>query len=318
MSVKRRIVDIVLPVYNGEKYIREQIESIIGQTYPYWRLLIRDDGSSDNTVAIIKEYGLKYIDKIHVIEDDKRNLGVTNNSFEICKYIQSDYIMFCDQDDVWLENKVELLLKYMIRAEQKYGIMPLLVHSDAVVVDKDLKVINRSFTELAGFNRNMSNLSNLLQFNIIQGSTSIFNRELLIKLRRLSNCENVSKKTYHDWWCALVASAFGKIIFCNKQLMLYRQHGKNLVGVGYFRKKKLKELFRDKGTELKVTNYCKVNRMMCRKFLDYYGKDLSERQIRVVEHYYHRPEDILEFLQLGLYREYKLKDMFFIFLFGIE
>ena len=226
--------------------------------------------------------------------------------------------MFCDQDDVWLVNKVELLLKYMIRAEKKYGIIPILVHSDAVVVDKNLKVINRSFTELAGFNREMSHLSNLLQFNIVQGSTSIFNRELLNKLLCLFNSGNISKKTYHDWWCALVASAFGKIIFCNKQLMLYRQHRKNLVGVGYFKKKKLKELFRDKGTELKITNYCKVNRIMCRKFLDYYRKDLNKRQRRIVEHYYHRPENIREFFKLGLYSEYRLRDILLMFLFGIE
>ena len=88
MSVIKRIVDIALPVYNGENYIKEQIESIIGQTYPYWRLLIRDDGSTDNTVAIIKEYSLKYPNKILVIEDDKGNLGVTNNSFEICSFVQ--------------------------------------------------------------------------------------------------------------------------------------------------------------------------------------------------------------------------------------
>jgi glycosyltransferase involved in cell wall biosynthesis len=318
MSTKKRTVDIVLPVYNGEKYVKEQIESILCQTYPYWRLLIRDDGSTDNTVAIIMKYLLKYPDKILMIEDDKRNLGVTNNSFEICRHVQSDYIMFCDQDDVWFEDKVEQLLKYMVKAEQKYGAIPLLVHSDAVVVDSKLKVINRSFTELAGFNRAMSHLSNLLQFNIVQGSTSIFNRVLLDKLLRLSDAGKVNKKTYHDWWCALIAAAFGKIIFCNRQLMLYRQHGKNLVGVGYFKKKTLKELFHDKGTELKITNYCKVNRMMCRKFLDYYSKDLSEKQIKIVEHYYQRPDDVLEFFTLGLYREYKLRDMLFMFLFGIE
>jgi glycosyltransferase involved in cell wall biosynthesis len=314
---KSKQVDIILPVYNGEKYLIEQIQSILKQTYPSWRLLIRDDGSWDNTVSIIREYSKNYNQKIILIEDDKGNLGVTNNVFEILTYVESDYVMFCDQDDVWKENKVENLLKYIMKAEIKYPDTPILVHSDASVVDKNLQIINASFTNMANFNRSNSNLSNLLQFNIVQGATVVFNKRLYEKMERLF-CIQVSKKTYHDWWCALIAAAFGKIFFYDQSFILYRQHGKNLVGVGYFKQKKLKELLKDIGGEIRVTNYCKVNRLMCRKFLDYYHTELSVNQLKIIEHFYNRPNDLFEFIKLGLFLDYRLKEIVLMFLFGIE
>lgn len=315
--MRDKSVDIILPVYNGEKYIVEQLQSIINQTYSCWRILIRDDGSTDNTVKIIREYSMNYPEKFILIQDDKNNLGVVNNVFEILKYAKSDYMMLCDQDDVWKNNKIEILLKYILKAEDKDPGIPILVHSDAIIVDKNLNIINESFTNLARFNRNNSNLSNLLQFNIVQGATAIFNRKLLEKMYRIFDGK-AGKKIHHDWWCALIAASFGKIFFCDKPLMLYRQHGKNLVGVGYFKQKKLKELFADNISEFRITNYGKVNSLLCRKFLEYYGNDLSERQFKIVDHYYQKPNNFIEFIKLGLYRDYRLKEIILMFLFGIE
>lgn len=317
MPNKRKQVDIILPVYNGEKYIKDQIDSILAQSYTHWRLIIRDDGSTDETVSIVRDYCNRYSQKVILLEDDKKNLGVVNNVFEILKHANADYYMFCDQDDIWIREKIEVLVKYIQRAERSNRETPILVHTDATVVDKDLRVLNKSFSDLAGFNRENCNLSNLLQFNIVQGATAIFNQRLYDKLSPLFQ-EKFGKKTYHDWWCALVAASFGKIFYCSKPLMLYRQHGRNLVGVGYFKKKRLFELFQDNGGEIKVTNYCKVNRIICRKFLELYKDDLSKKQIDIIMHYYQRPNDFIEFMKLGLYRDYRLKEIILMFLFGIE
>ena len=99
-------IEILMATYNGEKYIREQIDSIISQTYSNWTLLIRDDVSKDDTVKIIKEYEKK--DKrIKLLEDNKGNLGFVKNFEELLKNSSEDFIMFSDQDDYWLEDKIE-------------------------------------------------------------------------------------------------------------------------------------------------------------------------------------------------------------------
>lgn len=312
-----KTIAVVLPTYNGEKYIQQQINSILSQTVQNWYLYIRDDNSNDKTPQIIREYSKKFPDKITVITDRKGNLGVTNNVFEILSYVNNEYIMFCDQDDIWNKNKIKVLYNYIRIKEKEFPDIPLLVHSDSIIVDKNLNIICDSFTNYASLNRKNSNLSNLLQFNIVQGSSSIFNKKLFFKLKNLFG-KPINSKIYHDWWCALTAAAFGKIFFCNKPLMLYRQHTKNLVGVGYLRKKSIKEIFEDKGTDLKITNYCKVNRIICRKFLECNEKDLSEIQVQIIGHYYNRPNDFGEFLRLRLYRDYSLKEIITMFLVGIE
>ena len=100
------MVDILMATYNGGKYIAEQIDSILNQNYNDWKLYIRDDGSKDNTVNIVKEYIEKYPDKIILIEDGRRNLGPKLNFGELLKISKSEYCMFCDHDDVWMEDKV--------------------------------------------------------------------------------------------------------------------------------------------------------------------------------------------------------------------
>ncbi|MHB9334492.1 glycosyltransferase, partial [Fusobacterium polymorphum] len=99
-------IEILMATYNGEKYVGEQIDSIIHQTYKNWKLLIRDDNSTDKTLEILKEYEKK--DKrIKIIEDKKGNLGFVKNFEELLNNSKEDWVMFSDQDDYWLENKIE-------------------------------------------------------------------------------------------------------------------------------------------------------------------------------------------------------------------
>lgn len=132
-------VDILLATWNGERYLAEQIDSILAQSYSNWRLLIRDDGSSDGTRDIIGRYVSENPERLELIEGGAPGLGACGNFAYLMAHATSDYVMFCDQDDVWLPHKAERLLEEMQRLEEQHGTdQPLLVHSDLKVVGPDL------------------------------------------------------------------------------------------------------------------------------------------------------------------------------------
>ena len=220
-------ISIVMATYNGEKYLSEQIDSIIKQTYTDWELIIRDDGSSDGTTDIILEYVRRYPVKIRFIIDTGNNLGVSQNFIYILSHTKAEYVMFCDQDDIWLQDKINVTLNKMDETEAKYGAdMPVLVHTDLKVVDKDLNIISNSFRRYQNLDPfKGANLNRLLVQNTITGATVMVNRALADKIRLLpEHC------IIYDWWIGLVAAAFGKIDYVPSATILYRQHRDNVTG----------------------------------------------------------------------------------------
>jgi glycosyltransferase involved in cell wall biosynthesis len=227
------MIDILLATYNGEKYLNQQIDSIITQTYKDWQLLIRDDFSTDNTVNIIKNYTCKYPDKIRLIEDNKGHLGLAQNFGALLELALSEYIMFCDQDDIWLPNKIELTLNTMKAAGQTWPNTPLLVHTDLKVVDEMLKPIAESFWKLHRISPESDcQLKKIIYRNIVTGCTMMINK----KAKEIS-MPFPPEARIHDWWIALNVVKYGKIIHIAMPTVLYRQHIANLIGA----KKSLKE-----------------------------------------------------------------------------
>lgn len=300
-------VDILLPTYNGERYIREQIDSIIGQDYPNWKLIIRDDASKDRTLQIVKEYKEKYPDKIQIIFDTKGNLGITYNVFELLKYSKNPYIMFCDQDDIWKPDKIKILLRYIRKSEQQNPNQPILIHSDACIVDAQLKTIHPSFADYIHWDKRKDSLANLIQRNVVQGASAIINRKLLEKVKKLGSTGGCKTIT-HDWWIAVVGRLFGKIYYCDKVLMLYRQHGNNSIGASSnaFKIQNLLKLSNKEFSDLRFRFYLTTNSLLCKQILKVYGKELSKRQKQILKHFQNRPNDIKEFFQLGLQKEYSI------------
>jgi len=224
-------ITILLAVYNGDKYLKEQLDSIVNQSYSNWKLYIRDDGSTDKSVQIINEYVSQFSDKIHLIYDNSQNLGSCNNFFKLLECSEnSKYYMFADQDDVWYEDKIEISLKKMKEIENKIGNnRPILIHTDLEVVDDKLKTISKSFWNYQKMDIEKGKLPNkLLIQNIITGCTVIFNNPLKDKLYKLP--ENVF---VHDWWIALVASVFGTIEVLETPTIKYRQHSFNVAGAKF-------------------------------------------------------------------------------------
>ena len=251
-------VAILMATYNGEQYISEQIDSILTQTFAEWKLFIHDDGSSDHTVEIIREYASRYPDKIVVVEGAKTG-GAKNNFFYLFSKVEAPYYMCTDQDDVWLPEKIRITRQAMLALETEHtsapdcsnvhgANKPCLVFTDLTVVDGQLQVIAEKMSAYQGLDCQNVSFNRVLIQNVVTGCTMMANRSLRDELVKLNDYRDV---LMHDWWAALVAAAFGKMAFVSEPTILYRQHGRNSVGAqnankfGYMLKRMMQ------GTEIK-------------------------------------------------------------------
>jgi len=222
----KQSIDILLATYNGQDYLREQIDYILAQSNQDWRLVIRDDGSVDNTLSIIKDCVARYPDKIVFIEDEGNHLGASLNFQRLLEHSVAEYIMFCDQDDVWLPRKVERTLNLMKATEEKYPNKPVLVHTDLRVVDSRLKTIARSTWRYQGTSPEIGNdADKVVLQNVATGCTIMINQ----KAKDVS-MPIPKEAIMHDWWIVINVAKHGRIVYIPDQLVLYRQHANNAVG----------------------------------------------------------------------------------------
>lgn len=210
------MIDILLATYNGEKYIQTQINSLLTQTHKDWRLLIHDDGSTDKTIEIIKEFQ-KLDRRIILIEDGIKCGGAGENFLHLLKnYAEAEYIIFCDQDDIWLENKLEVMYERLKQEKE-----PCAVYTNGFLY-KNEQVIPQNHIQ---FHR--TNLQDSLFLNGgIHGCCIMFNKALLEALK-----QNFPDYVYmHDHFLTIFAVTFGKMIYIDQSLMWYRQHSDNVTG----------------------------------------------------------------------------------------
>lgn len=217
--------DILLSTYNGERFIAAQIESILAQTNATWRLLIRDDSSKDGTKALCLAYAANHPGRIVVLEDSLGNVGAVNSFGELLARSSAPYAMFCDQDDVWLPDKVAVQLQAIKALESTHGVeLPLAVFSDARVVDTEMRPLSDSL--LRYINRDGDRgraLNRLCVESNCYGCTMILNRALARRVGRFP-----AGVISHDWWCALVAAALGTLEFLDRATLQHRRHRSNL------------------------------------------------------------------------------------------
>ncbi len=280
-------VDILLATYNGEKYLKEQIDSILNQSYSDFTLWIRDDLSTDNTLTILSEYASKD-SRIRILKAHT-NLGAVGNFKALMEASSKPYVAFADQDDVWHPDKLK---KLMAAASKQDTGLPLLLHHDLTVVDENLRRIHPSFWEFTHLNPNATTLPELLMQNNVTGCACLMNRPL-VELSLAMPKEAIM----HDGWVALVASSFGHIIPLQESLILYRQHARNQIGaksyssLGYIQKG-LNKLFK--------IDYSK-NYLQAEAFVKTYQSSLSEPQ----------KELLLDFLSLPTVSFFKSRKIIF-------
>lgn len=275
MNKKLPLVSILLSTYNGSNYLPALIDSLLNQNYPNFIIYIRDDFSLDNTMNIISEYKS---DNIIVIDDSYKNLGPAQSFLRLLEYADSDIYMFCDQDDIWLHDKISLSVEAIMR----FGIEnSILYHSDLVVVDSDLNILNSSFMASINYN-NIYSLKDYCLQNYVVGCTMAITNSL--KKSMLKNQCFRSNIAMHDWWIAIWAKCFGFVIYDSSTPILYRQHCSNTVGVtgGGF----ISKLFVNKLSDniAKIANYKSLIGKQACDFIQCYNSELSRVQMNILLH----------------------------------
>lgn len=221
------MIDILLATHNGARFLPELLRSLEVQTCQAWQLIVRDDGSSDDSLDIVRHWA-KRAQRTCVIRDGGGSLGAAASFATLLRCSDAPYFMLCDQDDVWLPGKIARLLEAIQSAEARRGDdTPILAHSDLVVVGNDLEQVHPSLWQ---YQRLMKPLpdhpyTRLAFHNCVTGCASIGNAAL-----RAAALPIPHEAMMHDWWLALVAGTFGEIVELTEPTVLYRQHGNNTLG----------------------------------------------------------------------------------------
>ncbi len=223
-------VVVVLSTYNGERYLGAMLDSLLRQDYPNFRIMIRDDGSSDGTLAVIDAYCTKYPGKVTRSRHLTRNVGVTRSFLSLLECVEyGAYLMFCDQDDVWFDNKISTFMARMREVEGD-GTVPALVFGDMMVTDQDLNVIAPSFWAYQRLDPGAaSDWRRLMMSNVVTGCSSMCNSAAVGRLRSAP-----SLTVLHDHLAAIVVARHGLVAALTKPTMFYRQHQTNVEGARAF------------------------------------------------------------------------------------
>lgn len=217
---------ILLATYNSEKYLAEQLESLYSQTNMDWTLFVHDDGSSDNTIQIIEDYMTRY-DNIVIVDGKSKKRGAKYNFMYLLNCVESEYYMFCDHDDVWFPAKIEISMDQMRMHTHKNTCMPILLHTNLMVVNEFGEIINKSMWRYAKIKPALLKKWNFFMVcNFVTGNTMCFN----YACRQLS-LDMPDNALMHDWWIAMQMAKNGLIISLDTPLVRYRLHKNNACGI---------------------------------------------------------------------------------------
>lgn len=275
-------VNILMSVRNGERYLAEQIDSILGQTVDGWHLSMRDNGSTDGTLRIMREYVTRDPARFDLFQAKTAGDSAVESFASLLNSARAGYIMFADGDDSWMRDKIERSLKAMKSAEAELGThVPILVHSDLVVVGDDLKTISESFRRYHHLDPVMGHrLNRILLQNVVVGCTAMLNPALAALARPIP--EDILGQ---DWWAALIASAFGRIIYLEEPTVLYRRHGTTQTSVSHYKtgwRRPLMATIDDLLSGKRVRERLSTVIAQAARFLDRFEKSLSPEHEEMV------------------------------------
>ena len=260
------ICAVLLSAYNGEKYIAEQIDSILNQSYGHVRLHVRDDGSTDGTLAILDGYAND--PRVRVVKEP--NIGLWRSFFMLLKTAgDASYYAFSDQDDVWLSDKIQFAVERLNAAGPD---TPAAYFCRLDVVDGQLKHMAYS----PKYNRPL-NLKTAIAGNVLTGTACVMNkaaRDLIV--RKLPDFT-----VMHDWWTYIVVSAFGLIIYDERPMLKYRQHGGNQIGFAPNAAKAVIKRLK----KYSAGGYHKKISRQAKEFYRLYGGELNENDKQFIEEF---------------------------------
>ena len=220
---------ILLSTYNGERFLAEQLDSLLRQSQDDFIIIARDDGSADGSRAVLERYATRHPARFELLPDTDGNLGASGSFARLlefalertpdtappsgagsgaCSEPAPAYLMFCDQDDIWHNDKVERQMKLMRATEAGNASLPVLVHSDLEVVSSENRLIAPSFAAYQGLDIQRNGFIELAISNLVTGCTALINAALARRALPIPG-----EAIMHDWWLALAASAFGKLVY---------------------------------------------------------------------------------------------------------
>lgn len=267
-------IDVLLATYNGGEYIQEQIISVLlnfDRLNSFdCNLVISDDCSSDNTVDLIKKICEK--DSRVIFTNSDKKGGVRENFEFLIGLTKADYIFFCDQDDFWLPNKMDIFIKKFLEIEEGNN-KPVLIHSDLCVSDKNLSPIDCSMFRYQNINKHPT-FSEIMASNSVTGCVMACNKRLI----ELAKIGHIRDTIMHDWYMAMIAIAFGHLYFIDHSLILYRQHDNNQVGAKSFKLKEILNIKKITQRYEKGKSSVTATRNQAQLFLNDYMELLNEEK----------------------------------------
>lgn len=288
-----KLVSICLATYNGEKYLKEQLDSIINQTYKNINLIVQDDCSSDKTLEIIDSYSDKLDIKIY---KNETNLGYIKNFESLIQKADGDFIAICDQDDIWDRDKISSLIDNIKDS--------ILIYSNSLLIDENSKSLSKTLSSKLKNNFINSNTAiNFLYDNSVSAHAILFKKELLPYIALFPNT------LYFDSFIAATAASLNKIYFIDKNFVKYRQHSKNTLGNKKSNNQNLKSKVLnklDKKNEAVANMLIKIQEMMKIQTLNIEEKDI----LKQLNNYYLEYENRYFNLNMFLFL-LKNKDTFF-------
>jgi glycosyltransferase involved in cell wall biosynthesis len=225
-----KLVSIALCAYNGKKFLEQQIDSILNQSYKNIELIIVDDNSTDNTIDIINRY-IKYDNRIRLYKNSK-NIGFIKNFEKAISLCTGEYICLCDQDDIWLKDKVKILVENIKDNT--------LIYSNASLVDEDGNDLNKSLVDPEKMIKGNNNKAFILN-NCVSGNTLMFKKELIEHILPIPK-----KVSLHDIWIAFVATTYGNITYVEESLVKYRRYSGQITADKQKHKQKFSKRFQNK------------------------------------------------------------------------
>ena len=222
------LVVVLLATFNGSRFLRQQLDSIAAQTHLHWQLIVADDGSHDDTLAIVQTFQEEHPDRVRIVRND--SVGSARDNFMRLLRLggQAPYFAFCDQDDLWSYDKLERLVRRCQQTESQHRGQPCLVYSDLTVVDAQLAILNPSFLNQVRVRPLEITHRTLLTENAIPGCAMLFN-DALANVFRARDFDQ-PRAIMHDWWMVLLAATLGHISYVPTSLVSYRQHDRNTLG----------------------------------------------------------------------------------------
>jgi glycosyltransferase involved in cell wall biosynthesis len=244
------MITVLMATYNGQRFLAEQLDSLLAQTRLPDRIVIQDDQSTDATPAILDRYQRAHPGLIERRLNPVNSGGSAANFMSAMTGLRDDYLMLCDQDDVWLPDKIASSYALIRQMEQRWGTAcPCLMHTDLQVVGEDLRPISASFKADTFANYDRTTLRDQIIQNTATGCTVMYNRALAELITEVPR-----DMVMHDWWISLIAAAFGQIDHLDTAPILYRQHGANQIGVTDMRtwRYRLNRLFHPQGLKADI------------------------------------------------------------------